>query len=238
MLLSRRPRVAIYTAIFGAYDDPKPTLRQSVPTDFYLFSDRQTERAPGWRVEVIAPPAPPHPRMQAKWFRMHPHKLFPSGRARPRRRLHRYDFTIWLDASMTITSANFAREAIAAAAGHELACFGHPWRDCIFEEAKASIAMPHKYGSQDIAAQARAYREQGHPEHGGLFATGLLVRSTRATRQPELDEAWWRENVLWTYQDQLSLPVVPHRAGASCAVIAGDIYRNPWFRYTHHHRDS
>ena len=165
-------------AIFGAYDDPKPILRQSVPTDFYLFSDRQTERAPGWRVEVIAPPAPPHPRMQAKWFRMHPHKLFPSGRARPRRRLHRYDFTIWLDASMTITSANFAREAIAAAAGHELACFGHPWRDCIFEEAKASIAMPHKYGSQDIAAQARAYREQGHPEHGGLFATGLLVRST------------------------------------------------------------
>ena len=32
-------RVCIYTAIYGGYDDLKPAATQSIPTDFFCFTD-------------------------------------------------------------------------------------------------------------------------------------------------------------------------------------------------------
>lgn len=231
----RRPRIAIYSAIFGGYDDPKPALRQSVPTDFFLFSESGFLDPKGWLIDTsVAVDRSAHPRMQAKWFRMHPHVLFPNGRRNGRR----YDYTIWIDGSLAIQSPDFARDMASLPGKHGLAIFGHPWRDCIYEEAIASVAMPKKYSGLPIMDQVESYRAQGYPAHNGLMATGILVRDTADRGLPAIDEAWWAENERWTYQDQLSLPFVLWRAGRWFTTIPGDIFHSPLVSYVHHHRND
>ncbi len=235
----RNPRVAIFSAVFGKYDDLKPARPQSVPTDYYLFTDQSHDEAKGWSIKVGKPAeAPDHPRLQAKWFKLHPHRLFPNGRRSRPPLWRRYDYTIWVDASMLIESADFARDVTAFSGREGIATYRHPWRDCIYEEASASMQMTEKYGDQPIAEQVAAYRSEGFPEHAGLAACGVLVRNTQATHLPGIDEMWWREILQWTYQDQLSLPVVFWRAGRTFNEIPGDIYASPWFRYVHHRRND
>ena len=45
-------------------------------------------------------------------------------------------------------------------------------------EAKASMEL-EKYQGQRCIEQVEAYREEGHPEHWGLYACGLIVRHHR-----------------------------------------------------------
>jgi len=56
-----------------------------------------------------------------------------------------------------------------------LAAHAHTARDCIYEEAVASVAYPEKYSTQPIMEQVDSYRAEGHPEHWGLWACGTLA---------------------------------------------------------------
>src|SRR5437879_1575817 len=76
----------------------------------------------------------------------------------------------------------------------------------IYAEAEFSKTMP-KYFDQPIAEQIESYRAEGYPARMGLIATGLIARSTAADLSA-IEEMWWDENLRWSYQDQLSLPVV------------------------------
>jgi len=231
------PKICIYTAVFGGYDPLRSAVKQSLPTDFVCFTDRiGIGRSKPWIVRrSIAKPSM-SPRMQAKWFKMHAHKLFPNGAPLvsfwPFKH-RRYDFTIWIDASLEVTSPTFAAEVISQVGSSGLAVFPHPDRDCIFDEAVASSHWA-KYKGQNLSEQAAAYRAEGYPAHNGLVAAGILVRDVNAPNLPGLDEAWWEENLRWTYQDQLSLPVVWWRAGQRFSVINAGLWTNSWFRYHPH----
>ena len=87
-----------------------------------------------------------------------------------------------------------------------IAQFAHPWRDCIYAEAEASVSLP-KYDGQPVTEQAACYRRLGHPEHWGLWASGLIARQ----HTPEVKAhgaAWTRETDMWTLQCQISEPFV------------------------------
>jgi hypothetical protein len=239
-------RVCIYTAAFGGYDALKAAVPQSVPTDFFCFTDGQgISGAKPWIIRHSAARKNLSPRMRAKWFKLHPHVLFPGG-ALPLstawqtaffRWRQRYTHTIWIDASLEVVSPYFAEAVIAQLGQSGLAVFPHPDRDCIFDEAVASTHWA-KYEGQPLLEQAQAYRAEGYPAHHGLFAAGILVRSTSAAHLPALDDAWWQENLRWSYQDQLSLPVVWWRAGRRFDVIDANLWTNPWFRYHKHPREE
>jgi len=230
-------RVCVYTAIFGGYDRLVRPAAQSVPTDFVCFTDAAIPgRHPLWRV-VRDPRLPDlHPRMRAKWFKTHPHVLFPDGR--PLRRgffgsvLRRdapaYDYTIWIDGNIVPKSQHFVRDMIASVGATGLALFSHPDRDCIYAEAAESVRWA-KYRDLPILAQVESYRREGYPEHNGLMAGGIIVRHRATSELAAIDEAWWQENLCWTYQDQLSLPVVLWRQGRTSDRINGHLWFNDWY---------
>jgi alkaline ceramidase TOD1/glycosyltransferase MUCI70-like protein len=232
-------RAVVYSAIFGNYDVLKQPLPQDEPCDFICFTDSEMpSRVGAWRVIRVKPDPVVHPRMQAKYFKLLSHKVFPRGRLAARyapfsvRR--RADLSIWIDASLQIKNSAFVRDMREKLGGGNWAMFTHPDRDCIYDEALVSITMP-KYEALPILPQVEAYRPVV-PPHGGLYACGVIVRrEPLAECLKPVQERWWEENVKWTYQDQLSLPFVL-RSIEDCnpVRIFDPLRNNRWFDITPH----
>jgi hypothetical protein len=74
-------RVAIYTAVFGDYDELKEVPTQDVECDLICFTDRpKARRGNSWRVTPVARKRELHPRMQAKYYKIMSQEIFPGGR--------------------------------------------------------------------------------------------------------------------------------------------------------------
>ncbi len=232
-------RVCVYTAICGNYDTLKPVPEQDVPCDYVCFSDDIRLTNPGqWKILPVEDAGQRHPRMRARFPKILHHRIFPRGRLRRVRSLFapRYTHTLWIDGSIRVKSASFVREFVQHIGAAGWSMFIHPDRSCIYPEAEFSTSMP-KYFDQPVMAQAAAYRAEGYPAENGLIASGLIARSTSADLS-EIEEMWWSENVRWSYQDQLSLPVVLWRLKRNCDLVRKNLWSNEWFDWMPHHRQD
>jgi hypothetical protein len=216
-------KICIYTAIIGGYDSLK-THADCDGVDFIVFSDVPQENREDWEVRLMTR-ADVHPRLQAKEFKILPHVFLPE-----------YDHTIWIDASMVITSANFADDVLSCLGPAGLACWRHPDRECIGLEVGASLGML-KYCGLPLAQQVAFYFAQGFPERWGLWACGLLVRRTDDEAVQSVMRDWYKENQAWTYQDQLSLPYCLWRARLRPIELPYGPYDNPWLSIQGHNAD-
>lgn len=207
---------AIVTANYGRYDIPKATLPQDgIDADWVLVTDDLgiPDGHLGWR--VVHQPLPGVPPVRAA---KHP-------KFRP------WEYTdapasIWVDGSIRVTSPRFAAEALAFA--DPVAQFDHPDRDCIYTEAEVAAAIP-RYAGEPILEQAETYRQAGHPERWGLWAATVIARRhTDGVRA--LGEAWTAEVDRWSYEDQVSQPVILRNLGLRPAVLPGYYRANQWLR--------
>lgn len=93
--------VAVYTAIFGGYDYLKE--QPLIPgVDYVCFTDDPRLTAPGWRV-IVGKARHLHPRLSAKWYRAHPHRV-----------LSAYRRSIYIDGSVQILTPDFVPAMLAA----------------------------------------------------------------------------------------------------------------------------
>jgi Protein of unknown function (DUF616) len=236
-------RAVIYTAVFGNYDTLKQPTPQDEPCDFICFTDsKMPSRVGAWRVVQVRPDPAVHPRLQAKYFKLLSHRVFPRGRLAvwyaPFSVRRRADLSIWIDASLQIKCSTFIKDMRVKLDDGDWAMFVHPWNDCIYEEALLSSTLP-KYQALPILTQVEAYRPVV-PPHGGLYACGVIVRREPSTgRLKRIHDLWWQENLKWTYQDQLSLPYVLQHAG-NCEPrhIPGNILYNGWFDFIPHDKNT
>lgn len=224
-------RIAIYTANCGGHDIMLPQVEQNIDVDWIYFTDTDVEHDGPWEVRTLPPWPGREPSMVAKVPRMKPREFLPD-----------YDAAIWIDANMSVHSPNFASEALACLR-NGMAVWKHPHRRCIYEEARASVRLaPAKYAHLPVLEQVEAYRQEGHPTRGGLFACGTIAWDLHHDKAMELGSSWLDECDLWTTQDQLSLPVICRRMGISPGVfpypqVTRRALRNPWLSIHPHHKD-
>jgi len=201
-------RAVVVTACYGGIDTTlHRAAPQDIPVDWVCFTDQPGLAAPApWKV-IHSPGRFDHPNLAAKV-----HKATPT-----------VDCTdvVWVDASMEVTSRSFVREALAAR--HDgVAVFAHPRRRCIYTEADASLGAEGqggKYDGQPLLAQVAHYRTEGHPPDGGLYACGVVAWDLADSRAVELGRVWLAECERWSWQDQLSFPVVCRRLGITPGVF-------------------
>lgn len=219
----------ILTACYGGSDDIRPQAEQDIPVEWVCVVDDPAAEVPAPWLKVVARSDEP-PCLAAKRHKAEPWRLVDS------------DHTVWVDANMQITSAAFAREAIDCI--HDgLAVWRHPRRDCIYDEAEASLgaeAQGGKYDGYPLREQVASYRAEGHPERYGLFACGTVAWDARSPLARKVGAAWIAECERWSIQDQLSLPVVCRRLGVRPGVfphaqVARRRMSNPWLTI-HPHR--
>jgi hypothetical protein len=212
--------VAVLTANLGGYDVLRPLLGQTVPVDTVAYTDGPAD---GWRT------VPPgglhgHPRMLAKVPKCRP-DLFTDA-----------EVNIWLDASIEVVSPRFVEWLLNQLGDADLAMFAHPQRDSLLAEAWESKPMA-KYSGQPVVEQATHYLTEGCDDRFGLWA-GCVIVSRPSPRVRRLGDAWLREQLRWTYQDQISLPYLLASAGFRPVGLAGSIYDRRWFRFHDHMRDD
>jgi hypothetical protein len=218
-------KVALYTAIYGDSDWPKPIPHIGVPAIMYTDSEDTAKRAleQGWdearivrhyicttrgKLSITAP------MLAHKYWKTHPELAVPG-----------VDVSLWVDGSMEILVNDYVLRCLTALGEDDWACVPHPARQCIYPEAEYSATLTWRYDSPSIRAQAEFY-SAFHPRDWGLIATGANVR--RHTPDViELCHQWWDENLNWSHQDQLSLPVLLRLAEGRVRYN----YNLPWFQW-------
>lgn len=226
-------KIAVYTTIFGGYDPLRDIPKQTIEADYYLITDNaksflsDTPAQPGteqWNIVQMDYPRPDlHPRMRAKFFKLFPWEC-PD--------LAGYDIVIFIDGAFEITSADFVSHCLEHLKS-DLLLYKHPVRDCIYDEARASVDLV-KYKNETIKEQI-AFYGKFHPPKWGLWACGVMVRKMTGNVR-NIMASWWWENIKWSYQDQISLAVILRAHGIKPSVFPGNQMKNEYLR--HHWRDD
>ena len=216
--------VAVYTCIFGGKDrlkDPLPFPWQKRSVDFICFTDDENMKSDRWEVRKVDL-IDGDPALTTRYYKILAHEVLPPG----------YEYSIWEDATHTLRVDprwllfRFLRK-------NPLALFPHPWRSCIYEEAKRCL-RDGLGGAGRVEAQMKRYKEEGYPENNGLASCGVILRRHNRERVRELMENWFREVKEASSRDQLSFNYVCWKSGCAYTTIKGQIFRNPYFAYEPH----
>jgi GT2 family glycosyltransferase len=228
----KRNKVAVYTTIFGNYSPLFPIPKQTMPADYFCLTDdplnitllKKQGSEPIQILPVLYPRSDLHSRMKAKFYKLMPWEC---------KELSHYETVIFIDASIEITSNNFVMHCLDHLKS-DILLYKHPVRDCIYDEAKASFPLI-KYQKEDIQLQIADYRKF-FPHNAGLYACGIMVRKLTKPIM-NLMTAWWFENIKYTYQDQISLPVICRLMKITPSTFPESQIKNQYFRI-HWHDDK
>lgn len=211
-------KIALVSSVYGSYDIPVAPAPQSTACEYVMVTDQDYGVEP-WRYVVEARPQL-HPRLAAKVAKCRP-DLYADA-----------DVYIWVDASIQITSREFVGRCVEQLGGNVLAQITHPDRTRIYDEAEVSAGMA-KYHGLPVREQAAHYISRGYPDGWGLWATGIIAYR-RGRELAALGDAWLREQLRWSYQDQISQPPLLHDLGLRPSVLDGPLFPNPHFAIRGH----
>lgn len=193
-------RRAVYTAIAGDYNELRDHPQVDDDLDWIAFvTHPQKYEHSNWDVRPLFSYGEENPRRQAKWYKVQ--SLLEMAE---------YDRTLWIDGSCEILQPSTVHIMLHMEV--PIALYAHPDRDCLYQEAGFSLGM-RKYRDEPIREQAQYYiDEYDHPESWGCWFTGVLLRN-RCPEVERIERSWWYEIDRWSYQDQVSLPVVFRNLG-------------------------
>lgn len=200
--------VTVVSACFGAYDVPAVPPVQDCDVRWVMVTDGKVDVPAPWE-HVVDPRDDMHPRLAAKIAKCAPWLYTDT------------EVAVWLDASATVNRSDFVSTCVAALGDGHVAQWVHPQRSCIRPEADVSATMA-KYDGLPVHAQVTWYMAAGHPASFGLWATGCMVRSMR--EPTGVGVAWLAEQTRWTYQDQLSWPIIVRKYGLDVRPMPGELW--------------
>ncbi|MDP1818015.1 MAG: hypothetical protein Q8K92_26420, partial [Leadbetterella sp.] len=197
-------RYGVYTTCFGGYDTLKEIPPQSVDIDWYVVCDRQpnfeNEKAKKqWNVVLMDYPRIGNDRLNAKFFKLYPREC---------QELLAHDYLIYIDLSIRIKSRDFVRYILSNLSNKHFTIYKHPsGRTTIEQELMSSLhpSVAQKYKHLPIKKQVEFYRQFRKIP---LAACGVFVRSPKNQKINKIFNEWWWEIIKWSYQDQLSFPVI------------------------------
>lgn len=210
---SKINKLIVYTAIFGDYDFLKEPLIEDFKDkdiSFICFTDKEKE-SKNWKQIII--PAWKDKRLQARFFKMHPHLFFDEGQ-----------MTLWLDGVYELKYAPIDRFTCFLQ-NYDVVAFMHPFRNDIFEEAKA-IYNVHGISEEILLAQYNAYIKEGFNEQLVLTSTGFLLRKI-SPKLANFGEIWFNELIKWNcLRDQMSIDYLAWKLNIAIGYVYGHYRKN------------
>lgn len=163
-------------------------------------------------------------RRRAKLPKILPHLLVPG-----------YEYYIWLDSTnkLAVDPELIINRHLK---NHDLACFLHTKRKCVYEEIKV-CGQYQIETTQNLGGIAKFLLDRKFPANAGLIEnTCRIQRNTDETRAMGL--MWWELICKYSSRDQLSLPYVLYKLSIPVSVLPGhaqddNLYMPMWRRGTH-----
>jgi hypothetical protein len=225
-----KPRIVVYTAVFGKKDElVEPTV---VPegVDFVCFTDQKFSSRV-WQVRRIEPPIPEDATRSARRIKILAHEYLPE-----------YDISIWVDGNILVR-ADVREKAERELSDTPMAVYDHamsrefPLRS-LFEGAEYLIRTAREGKPQEdpalVAAQMEAYRKDGYPNTNGLLWSCVMFRRHHDPKVVETMQLWWKEVQTRTKRDQMSFNYVAWKTGLLFRYIPEDAADNPYFKRLNH----
>lgn len=217
---------AVYTVITGGYDELKDPEYVDPTLDYYCFTDDPGRYSSDvWMIRALDHIIEGDAARTQRYAKIHPFILLPE-----------YDYTVYVDGSITITGDIkeymnlFSRES-------SMLCFPHSSRSTIAEEIEAVkvLRMNVDPGTRnELDEQIERYHAEGYDDSEPLVETGCLVRSNRDKKLNYVMEAWWNEVLNCTCRDQISIGYVCWKSGFRYDISALSIWGNDYLKVNAH----
>ena len=226
------PNIAVYTCLFGGYDQLLTPLLRSPNCDYFCFTDDPNLRSDFWQIHLLtaddsanAAPNVPDTQRLSRQPKILPHRYFPD-----------YDASLYLDANLLLIGD--LDDYIARYHRHSpLLLLKHGERDCLYEELQACLE-----GQRDDPAtmiqQVERYRSEGFPPHFGLAVGSFIYREHNNPQVIALMELWWQELSQGSKRDQLSLSYCLWKQNVSADFYYGNNWNNDYFIWLPHRISS
>lgn len=228
-------KIAIYTAIFGGYDQliPQPKLPN---VDYICFTDSNI-KSNQWKIRQVELPIKNDPVRSNRFYKILPHRHLPE-----------YDYSIYIDGNFLIIN-NIQNISKTIFSENNMATFCHSEpiyssRNCIYKEHEHIVTIAHETGkwfdNEDVMKQHINFlKEENYPTQNGLIAGGVLFRSHHQDDVKNTMELWWKMVSTNSKRDQLSFNYAAWKTNLSFAYIPGEVrLNNPWFYRLGGHNQS
>lgn len=218
-------RIAVYTAIYGAYDHvPEPYCLPD-NCDFFLFTDQQYEESKSaWIVKETPSEILGLSNVEKnRYLKMHPHKI-----------LENYKYSVYIDGNVQVITDLTEYVNVLGKVG--LGIHMHDTRSCVYDELEA-IGKTGRESKKNIERHTSYLKKTGMPKNYGLLQCNIIVRENNNPVCIKIMEDWWKEFFEYTKRDQISLPHVLYRHGVTVSevgVLGNSVYKNPSFRVINH----
>lgn len=201
-------RIAVYTSIFGEYDNVQEPLVIPDNCDFYIITDNEIKKESLWK--KISPKEfsdidNMNNIYKNRYFKMNPHKVFPN-----------YEYSIYIDGNIKVITD--LSELVNKVGECGIAMHSHATRDCITQEAKACNILG-KESLDVINKQIEKYFQEGMPKGFGLLQASVIVREHNNYKCKKIMRDWWNEFNIGCKRDQISLPYVIWKNGLTVSEI-------------------
>jgi len=224
-------RIAIYTSIFGGYDNLIDEQFQMDGVDYICFTDRDIE-SKTWKV-VKSTPIYNDSNRNAKKYKVLPHRY-----------LNDYDWSVWIDGNIKVIS-----DIRSLCNGDAYKLYDHMLvgeydrRNCIYDEAQTILNFgkinSERYPEKGIknwkdspkliVDQMNRYLSEGYPKQNGLSTTPIMVRNHMDDNVINNNEDWWSEIKHNSKRDQLSFNYIAWKNQFNFVYLEGDSRNNEYF---------
>lgn len=187
----------VYTSLTGNYDNLLQPLVVDDSFDYICFSnDIHEEKIGIWEIRRIPYSNSDNTRL-SRYVKLMPHKV-----------LQDYEYSLWMDANMQIATEklyDIVNKRIEE--GYPIYQVPSPFRDCIYDEIRHTY-LSRKVNLKDARKQFKHLKNEGFPNHYGLYENGLILRKHNEEIAKLVSEGWWEEYQTYCHRDQFSLSYV------------------------------
>lgn len=188
---SKKPKIAIFTAITGKYDALMLPEVFDSRFDYIVFTDNPIPDSGIYDVRPIQYFNGDNTRA-ARFIKTHPHWL-----------LKDYDLAIWIDSNIMVTGEIQDIVYDFVKSKKPVGAIPHPYRQSVYEEAR-ECKKQLKDNVDDIEAQVKHYKSVGF-DNGDLIESNFMIFDLKNSRVNDFLNTWWGQIEKFSKRDQLSL---------------------------------
>jgi hypothetical protein len=222
-------RIAVYTSIFGGYDNLHENQQVIDGVDYICFTDMDI-KSDTWKI-IKSTPIYSDPNRNAKKYKILPHRY-----------LSEYDCSLWIDGNILVR-----KDFTPLVNKHPYQVFDHNQtrldpRDCIYKEYGAIMSLGKSNGGnykdnpQTMYTQVQRYLDEGYPQNNGLATNPIILRNHNDEHVIRTMEAWWNEIKHNSRRDQLSFDYIMWKEKYTYQFLEGDSRDNEYFLQTGKHK--
>ena len=199
----RRATKVLYTCLIQDYDALMPIQHLENDWDYVCYTDNEellcNKDYYGWEIRKANNPSAFDPTRLNRWYKIHPHKLFPD-----------YEKSIYIDSNINVLT-RFLYDLVSSR-GQDFLLPKHFSTPTIYEHFNWAIS--NEIDNIDLLErQKRFYEDEGFPHSIGFGENNILYRKHNLPSIMQLMDDWWDTITRFSKRDQLSLAYVMWKNG-------------------------